>query len=63
METDLGEYILQLAHEAPSHIVAPVVHKNKEEISDLFEEKHQLPRKTESPNCAARRAKCCARHS
>jgi len=47
METDLGEYILQLAHEAPSHIVAPVVHKNKEEIADLFAEKHQLPRKTD----------------
>jgi L-lactate dehydrogenase complex protein LldF len=46
METDLGEYILQLAHEAPSHIVAPVVHKNKEEISDLFADKHQSPRKT-----------------
>jgi len=46
METDLGEYILQLAHEAPSHIVAPVVHKNKEEISDLFAEKHRMPRKT-----------------
>jgi L-lactate dehydrogenase complex protein LldF len=46
METDLGEYILQLAHEAPSHIVAPVVHKNKEQISDLFAEKHGLPRKT-----------------
>jgi L-lactate dehydrogenase complex protein LldF len=47
METDLGEYILQLAHEAPSHIVAPVVHKNKEEIADLFAEKHHLPRKTD----------------
>ncbi len=47
METDLGEYILQLAHEAPSHIVAPVVHKNKEEIADLFAEKHQKPRKTD----------------
>jgi len=46
METDLGEYILQLAHEAPSHIVAPVVHKNKEEISDLFAEKHRMTRKT-----------------
>jgi L-lactate dehydrogenase complex protein LldF len=46
METDLGEYILQLAREAPSHIVAPVVHKNKEEISDLFADKHRLPRKT-----------------
>lgn len=46
LETDLGEYILQLAHEPPSHIVAPVVHKTKEEISDLFAEKHQKPRKT-----------------
>lgn len=47
LETDLGEYILQLAHEPPSHIVAPVVHKNKEEIADLFEAKHKRPRTTE----------------
>jgi L-lactate dehydrogenase complex protein LldF len=47
LETDLGEYILQLAHEPPSHIVAPVVHKSKEEISDLFEEKHRRTRTTE----------------
>ncbi|MDO8705152.1 MAG: LUD domain-containing protein, partial [Sulfuricaulis sp.] len=46
LETDLGEYILQLAHEPPSHIVAPVVHKSKEEIADLFEEKHHRPRTT-----------------
>ncbi|MHB1231027.1 MAG: LutB/LldF family L-lactate oxidation iron-sulfur protein [Burkholderiales bacterium] len=46
METDLGEYILQLAHEAPSHIVAPVLHKTKDEVSDLFARKHALPRKT-----------------
>jgi L-lactate dehydrogenase complex protein LldF len=46
IETDLGEYILQLAHEPPSHIVAPVVHKSREEISALFEEKHRTPRKT-----------------
>ena len=45
IETDLGEYILQLAHEPPSHIVAPVVHKSKEEIAELFEEKHRKPRK------------------
>ena len=44
VETDLGEYILQLAKEAPSHIVAPVIHKNKEEISDLFELHHHKPR-------------------
>ncbi|MGZ5818241.1 MAG: LUD domain-containing protein, partial [Burkholderiaceae bacterium] len=36
IETDLGEYILQInGNEAPSHIIAPVVHKDKEEISDL----------------------------
>ena len=46
VETDLGEYILQLAHEPPSHIVAPVVHKTRDEVSDLFEEKHRTPRKT-----------------
>ena len=46
VETDLGEYILQLAHEAPSHIVAPVLHKTKDEVSDLFAQKHALPRKT-----------------
>jgi L-lactate dehydrogenase complex protein LldF len=46
IETDLGEYILQLAEEPPSHIVAPVVHKSREEISALFEEKHRTPRKT-----------------
>ncbi len=46
-ETDLGEYILQLAQEPPSHIVAPVVHKSKEEISELFHEKHHTPRKTD----------------
>src|SRR3990172_8018023 len=47
LETDLGEYILQLAHEPPSHIVAPVVHKSKEEIADLFEEKHHRTRTTQ----------------
>ncbi len=46
VETDLGEYILQLAHEAPSHIVAPVLHKTKDQVSDLFETHHHLPRKT-----------------
>jgi len=47
IETDLGEYILQLAQEPPSHIIAPVIHKGREEIADLFEAKHHLPRKTE----------------
>jgi L-lactate dehydrogenase complex protein LldF len=47
IETDLGEYILQLADERPSHIVAPVVHKNKEEIADLFADRHHRRRQTE----------------
>lgn len=47
LETDLGEYILQLAQEPPSHIVAPVLHKTKDEVSDLFAAKHALPRKTD----------------
>ena len=46
VETDLGEYILQLAQEPPSHIVAPVVHKTRDEVSDLFRDKHARPRKT-----------------
>jgi L-lactate dehydrogenase complex protein LldF len=40
VETDLGEYIIQLAEEPPSHIIAPAVHKSREQISDLFHEHH-----------------------
>lgn len=44
VETDLGEYILQINNnEAPSHIIAPVIHKDKEEISELFSKVHQKP--------------------
>ena len=43
-ETDLGEYIIQQAGEYPSHIIAPATHKSKEDVSDLFAEKHQRPR-------------------
>ncbi len=39
VETDLGEYIIQLAHEKPSHIIAPVIHKSRQQIADLFREK------------------------
>ena len=43
VETDLGEYIIQLADEPPSHIVAPVIHKRLEEIADVFQEKLDMP--------------------
>jgi L-lactate dehydrogenase complex protein LldF len=36
-ETDLGEYIIQLAHERPSHILAPAAHKTRGQIQQLFE--------------------------
>ncbi len=36
IETDLGELIIQLADEHPSHIVAPAVHKDRREIAELF---------------------------
>ncbi len=50
VETDLGEYILQIAgNEAPSHIIAPVMHKNLDEIADLFARTHSKPRKTDIP--------------
>ncbi len=47
VETDLGEYILQLAHEPPSHIVAPAVHKSREDVADLFHAAHRRPRHTD----------------
>ena len=47
METDLGEYILQLADEPPSHIVAPAVHKSKEQVAELFMQAHHKPRLTD----------------
>jgi L-lactate dehydrogenase complex protein LldF len=43
VETDLGEYIIQLANERPSHIIAPAIHKTRDDISRLFVEKLNTP--------------------
>jgi L-lactate dehydrogenase complex protein LldF len=43
IETDLGEYIVQLAGEPPSHILAPVIHKRTADVSALFHEKLGAP--------------------
>ena len=40
VETDLGEYIIQIRHEAPSHIIAPAVHLTKEQIEADFRAAH-----------------------
>ena len=47
VETDLGEYIVQLAGEPPYHILAPAVHKSKEDIAELLHEKLGSPRHKE----------------
>ena len=43
VETDLGEYIQQLDGEAPYHIVTPAMHKSKEDVAKLFDEKLGTP--------------------
>lgn len=43
LETDLGEYIVQIAGEKPYHIVTPAMHKSKEEVAALFNEKFGTP--------------------
>jgi len=41
VETDLGEYIIQLRHETPSHIIAPAIHLVKEQVAETFRDAHR----------------------
>jgi L-lactate dehydrogenase complex protein LldF len=41
VETDLGEYIIQLRHEPPSHIIAPAIHLIKEQVGETFRAEHR----------------------
>lgn len=43
VETDLGEYIVQIAGETPSHILAPAIHKSRRDVGALFAEKLGVP--------------------
>jgi len=43
LETDLGEYIVQLRHEHPYHIVTPAMHLSKEDVAKTFNERFNLP--------------------
>ncbi|MEW9032827.1 MAG: LutB/LldF family L-lactate oxidation iron-sulfur protein [Planifilum fimeticola] len=56
-ETDLGEYIIQLAGEKPSHIIAPAIHKNRKQVARLFsrEAGRPLSEETEELTAYARR--------
>ena len=57
-ETDLGEYIIQLAEEHPSHIIAPAIHKTRQQVGKLFSEKLGIPYTEDPPALthAARKA-------
>ena len=57
VETDLGEYILQLAGEHPVHIVAPAIEKTKEQVAELFSkvEGRPVPAELEELTRSARR--------
>lgn len=44
VETDLGEYILQLRGDHPSHIIAPAIHLNLEDVSEAFHAHHNRPK-------------------
>ena len=39
VETDLGEYVAQLAHEPPSHIIAPIIHMSREDVAAVFRDR------------------------
>ena len=53
VETDLGEYIVQLLGDTPFHIIAPAIHKTKEDVSELFADKLNAPRYREIEDMAA----------
>ncbi len=53
VETDLGEYIVQLRHERPSHIITPAAHLRKEQVGELFHEKLGIPYTTDIPTLTA----------
>ena len=56
-ETDLAELIIQLGHDKPSHIVVPALHKNRNQVREIFREQMHLPElgnKPEDLTAAAR---------
>lgn len=53
VETDLGEYIVQLRNERPSHIITPAVHLRREQVGQLFHEKLGVPYTEDIPEMVA----------
>jgi L-lactate dehydrogenase complex protein LldF len=56
LETDLGEFIVQLDHDQPSHIIKPILHKNRRQIAELFA-RNGLGAYNEEPGVITRRAR------
>ena len=56
VETDLGEFVVQIDNDRPSHIVAPIIHKNRREVAKSFEREGLGPY-TESPEQLAAQAR------
>ncbi|KAF0096204.1 MAG: hypothetical protein E1N59_171 [Puniceicoccaceae bacterium 5H] len=56
VETDLGEFILQLDEDHPSHVVKPIIHKNRRQIAKTFE-KHGLGEYNDEPEVITQRAR------
>jgi len=61
LETDLGEFIIQIDHDHPSHIVKPIIHKNRREIATSFE-KNGLGAYNDDPEVITARARQFMRH-
>ena len=57
VDTDLGEWIVQLRHEPPSHIVLPAIHIKKEEVGQLFHERLGTPAGASEPKYLAEAAR------
>ena len=56
VETDLGEFIVQIDEDTPSHIVRPIIHKKREEVAESFE-RHGLGDYNDDPETITRRAR------
>jgi L-lactate dehydrogenase complex protein LldF len=61
LETDLGEFIVQIDHDHPSHIVRPIIHKNRREIATSFE-REGLGAYNDDPGTITARARQFLRH-
>ncbi len=61
-ETDLAELILQLGSELPSHLIAPALHKNRQQVRELFAREMHLPDLTDDPPALAEAARLYLRN-